>query len=296
LIDMPRQTVKQTPKKPATVRSKTLSKSKIPSDKIDINRKTKQSLSSMDKSIRRVAEAEDFDKSIGRSKNKPKRGDTSSKNIEKLSRVKHEFEEALESGDDDATIQALSTFRNDFTKLREQMNPDAHDSFRVENSSYLFYRANLGMIMDILPLAEEAYRSSKKESAAYAMAALINLGRDLHNDLKMNEDVDGKAVVMTTLITQGFMRVADLLLREQHELLKRITAIVIKPSLTRSIKAEINTSIVSIAKAMDSTSQLLGMQMSEYMRGNPNYLNPHVTTAPVKSKTKRSKKTETEDN
>ena len=294
---MPRQSIKQTPKKPATVRSKTLSKSKILSDNTsNINRKTKQSLSSMDKSIRRLNNEEVIEKSIGRSKNKPKRGDTSPKNMEKMTnKIKHEFVEALESDNDEDAIQALSTFRNDFTKLREQMNPDAQDSFRVENSSYLFYRANLGMIMDILPIAEETYRSSKKESAAYAMAALINLGRDLHNDLKMNEDVDGKAMVISSIITQGFMRVADLLLREQHDLLKRIAAIVIKSSLTRPIKTEINTSIVSVAKAMDSTSQLVGMQASEYLRGNPNYLNPHAVQEPVKSKVKRRKQ-ESEDN
>lgn len=236
-------------------------------------------------------------KSKKREKSKTKK-DVSGKKREKIQAKLEELaDEVLDLEEDSEEKEELiSSFEQDFSKLREMLSPE-NEMLRIDQASALFYRASLAMIMDLMPIAEDTYRKSKKESAAYALNALLNQARDLNSDVKMNEDVNGQVLIMNTLIHTNFTRIADLMLRERHSFSTKIDTLISKPAVRKSIKSELDSTIKSFIKGTNSLQKLLTMQIEAYLQGDPNYINPNHSNSESTnlkvsgSKNKRKRKT-----
>lgn len=202
----------------------------------------------------------------------------SKKNQEKLNQELERFaDQMLDMGDYDSDSEDykehISKFEEDFQTLREMVSPE-NDLLRVDQSSALFYRASLAMVLDLLPLAEKNYRESRKESAAYALNALINQGRDLNNDVKMSEDTAGQVLVLQQLVQTNFTRLADLLLKERHAFAMKVESLLKSNSDKKEIKSNFDATIKTFVKGANSLQDLLNLQISGYLHGDPSYLNP----------------------
>ena len=185
----------------------------------------------------------------------------------------------------------LSTFSQDFEELRSKVSPD-NDQFRPDQMSAQFSRAALSMILQLLPIAEHNYRLTKKDQAAYVISSLVNQARDLNNDVKMSEDLHGQTVEITRLTDVTFTRIADLLLQERYALQTRLKAFV-PTSKKASVDKEIDAMITSLSKACDGLKGVLNLQVSGYILGDPNYINPTATaqssSTPTTTKTARKR-------
>lgn len=220
---------------------------------------------------RRPKTEEDQDEKARRKPRKSKRGSgkpTIADDIEAALR------ESNEGGDlDDAAVQALSKFRNDFNALREVMDPSQSENFRLDKAAGLFSRASLGMILDLIPHAEEAYRTTKKESAAYALVALLNQARELQGDVKVNDDTEGKIRAIQSIYSNAFSLMADALLRENHELISNISNEINKPAHVRIVRNGTKQMLLSLGKYVDELRKRTSLQMAAYIEGDPDYLN-----------------------
>ena len=199
------------------------------------------------------------------------------KNLEKLQGELGDLAKQpdLGEGDGEGGEIILSTFSKDFEELRAKVSPD-NDQLRPDQMSAQFSRAALSMILQLLPIAEHNYRLTKKDQAAYVISSLVNQARDLNNDVKMSEDLHGQAVEIARLTDATFTRVADLLLQERYALQTRLKAF-IHPSKKASVDKEIDALITSVSKACDGLKGILNLQVSGYIHGDPNYINPTAT-------------------
>lgn len=279
----------RTPKRPATTRTKSSGKASLSSG-------TSKSLNKLDKAMQskvtKVQRDEEQDSAKGRSKSKKKRGASQDTKVLRSGKqfvedLINEVEDTQAREMDEAATRALSKFHQDFSQLRAALAPEHQDTFRVEASSLLFYKASLGMIMDLIPIAEDAYRTSKKESAAYAVAAMVNLGRELNTDIKMADDISSKTLILNSVLGNGFKMIADTLIREQQALLSRLDSQITKSRHKVAIKSETNDMIRSLGRAITSVSELTKAQMEAFLMGDPNYLNPG---APIETPKKKRRK------
>lgn len=204
---------------------------------------------------------------------------------------KTRFEGALESDD---TSELESVFLRDYGKIKKMLDPD-NATFRIDQVTSSFFRASLSTILDLLPIAEIAYRKHQKESAAYALTALINQARDLTNDVKMGDDVDGQIMMMQQLVKQSYRGLLQLFLQEKYALQEKLMPLSTSPGVRRAMRDEVDAMVRSFGKAMTEYETLTADRISAFMAGDPNYMNPRVQVdvKPVKKKRKRPKHSET---
>ncbi len=193
---------------------------------------------------------------------------------------------SAESGDEEAV---KSVFQKSFADIKKQMEKDGT---AIEDTSVAYYRTCLALIHDLMPLAESNYRKTGKEGAAYVISTLINQARDLTNDLRLAEDVEGKLIVIKSLIHSSFVRIAELLLREKYAMHNTIDGITSNSTIRKAFRTELDSMIKSYAKGLKDFEMLLGKQVAAYLSGDPQYLSAGSERstdedAPKKKKRKR---------
>lgn len=213
--------------------------------------------------------------------------------MEELEGVASQFIEDMENAENPQKSKKLvSTFQRDFAKTLDEIKNS--DDLRVDAASASYYRAALSMVMDLIPVAEDSYRKTQKEGANYALQALVNQGRDLMNDVKLSEDLEGRLFTIKSLIQNTFERVAGLMMNHKYELQRSIDGITSNPSLRRAMRSEADKMAVMYSKGLEECKIFLNLQLSMYLSGDPNYLNPHAGNededAPKKKKRKGKKR------
>lgn len=204
------------------------------------------------------------------------------------------FEEAEEQAnallEDDASEKKVkSVFKRSFQDIKKKLESDG--DIPIEETATAYYRTSLALIQDLMPIAEENYRKTGKEGAAYVINVLINQARDLNNDLKLAEDIEGRLSVIQTLVHSIFVRVAELLLREKYAMHNTIDGVTSNSTLRKALRKELDGMIMSYAKGLSSFENILNMQVRAYLSGDPNYLaaGSERTEEPKKKKGRRKK-------
>jgi hypothetical protein len=171
--------------------------------------------------------------------------------------------------DEDDEGKIASVFQTSFASIKKQMEKEG---LAIEDSSTAYYRTCLALIHDLMPLAEKNYRTTGKEGAAYVISTLINQARDLTNDLRLAEDVEGKLVVIRSLVHTSFVRIAELLLREKYAMHNTIDGITSNATIRKAFRKELDSMIMSYGKGLKDFEMLLGKQVGAYLSGDPQYL------------------------
>ena len=222
-----------------------------------------------------------------RRRSKKKKKDVSAQ-IDAVKREAMEnLEEALEEDEGEEAI--TSAFQEDFLKLKALVDPSNED-LSMDNTAPLFFRASLSMLLDLMPLAEDAYRKSTKESAAYALVALMNQIRDINNDLRMSEDVAGKTFTINDILSKALTQIAEHMLRQRYTFDQKIDSMITKPEVRKALKTEVSNYVRTVAEGIDSIQKLSDQRVEAYFNGDPHYMNPGLVDHAPAKKSKKSKK------
>lgn len=200
------------------------------------------------------------------------------------------LEEEAQKRDGESPMKP-SKFKKDFDNLTSLLSPDNKD-FHIDKAANGIQRASLAMIVDLIPIAEATYRQTKKEFAAYALSSLIKQANELAAELRVNDDVEGRLATTRDLIHSSFVRIAELLLREKYAFHKAIDRVTNEPSIRKDLRNELDLMIQSYGKGLSEYKELLTAQLTMFISGDPNYLNPHSILeenddAPKKKKRKK---------
>jgi hypothetical protein len=165
-------------------------------------------------------------------------------------------------------------FAKEFKKLRKKVGA-GNDHFNAENANTEMLRAMLTMMLDIIPLAEQTFRKSKKESSAYALNALVNQARELSTDLRMSKDVEGQALFIKDLIITPIFKVfAQQLISETLNVKNTVDTHVSNPKRARKVKEDVDKMARNLGKFLTESVTKMYADVDNYLAGNMDRLIP----------------------
>lgn len=160
----------------------------------------------------------------GRSKTGPSRSSTKkNKNSEKPEAQRTKIENKLKKAKDDLADtlrdmdvggfvfdgedavdengENVSRFASDFGLIRKGILRSGEE-FNADAAHKLILKTQLAMFLELQPLAEVAFRNSKKEQAAYAAIAVAEQIKSISTELKMIGNVESQASFIREKIIQ----------------------------------------------------------------------------------------------
>lgn len=165
-------------------------------------------------------------------------------------------------------------FAKEFKKLRKKVGA-SNDHFNAENTNAEMLRAMLTMMLDIIPLAEQTFRKSKKESSAYALNALVNQARELSTDLRMAKDVEGQAAFIKDMIINPIFKVfAQQLITQMLNVKNTVDTHVSNPKRARKVKEHVDKMGRELGKFLTESVVKMHSDIDNYLAGNMNQLIP----------------------
>lgn len=163
-------------------------------------------------------------------------------------------------------------FAKEFKKLRKKVGSE-NEHFNADNSHIEMLRAMQSMLIDIIPLAEQVFRKSKKESSAYALNALLNQAREISTDLKMSKDFDGQANFIKEMILNPVFKVfAQHLIAENIYLKNEIDTHVSNRKEAKRIKEAVDKMARSLGRFLTESVIKIHEDVDNYLAGNMNKL------------------------
>lgn len=182
--------------------------------------------------------------------------------------------ELMEMTEEEEGQAKSDRFAKEFKKLRKKVGA-GNDHFNAENANTEMLRAMLTMMLDIIPLAEQTFRKSKKESSAYALNALVNQARELSTDLRMSKDVEGQALFIKDLIITPIFKVfAQQLISETLNVKNTVDTHVSNPKRARKVKEDVDKMARNLGKFLTESVTKMYADVDNYLAGNMDRLIP----------------------
>lgn len=213
-----------------------------------------------------------------------------SKQLKKLTKAKEELVEVLKEtrgsgmvGGDLDIDEVSSIFEKEMRTVRKTVSNKATE-FNSDAVSKMMLRSMLTMILDTIPIAEKAFRTSKKENAAYALNALINQAREIATDLKMSGDVENQtAFIRDSILDPVYRALAMHFMREMMNLKALVETEVPKAKIQKNIKRGIDQTMRTIGQFMTQSVEKISSDVEQYLSGD-------MTTASGKIKKKKKER------
>lgn len=180
-----------------------------------------------------------------------------------------------EDGDELTDGKVKKVFERQFKQLREDLDASNAGNMNASHTSRMMTHAMLAMVVDLIPVAEKAYRNSQKEQAAYALNAMVNQARELSTDLKMMQDVEGQAeFIRNKLLGPVFMSLTQQILASIMALKNNVdTELGSKaPKTARRLKKELDENLRALGDFLSQSNSKLGSDIERYLSGDPTLL------------------------
>ncbi len=145
---------------------------------------------------------------------------------------------------------------------------DAVNAGDVDGSILAFQRTAYSAVVSIIPIAEREYRKFKRESQAYALNALIQSARELSQDLAATND---RAMLADRLLQESLVPFIKALLQhivQQNVILKGFLSDKLKPGVSPTVVANIDSELRNTAAYMQSMYELCTEQIKKAVQGN----------------------------
>lgn len=163
----------------------------------------------------------------------------------------------------------VSIFEEEMEAIREMVSAKS-DDFNAEAANKMLLRSMLMTVLDIIPIAERAFRATSKENAAYAVNALINQAREISTDLKMAGDVENQSrFIKESIIDPMYKAIAQNMLQELLSLKSVIdTELSNKPKTAKTIKRSVDSTLRTIGMFMTQSSEKISSDIESYLAGD----------------------------
>lgn len=130
-------------------------------------------------------------------------------------------------------------------KLAKKRNYDDKDSL-------IMLGALFGIVMNMIPQAEEQYYKFGNERAAYAFNALVSQAREISNDIRMVSDLTQQADRVFQLFLIGYRKYAEALVDDTYRLKKEIASLIKSKSLRKKVEDAIQQFTLKQADRMEA--------------------------------------------
>lgn len=189
------------------------------------------------------------------------------KSRKELSRVFEDLTgQSTEEFDDDVT-ERQQALRAKFSELSDTIKNG--DMLNPEQIIKDLYITILTTTIDLLPLAEKAYRSSKKESAAYAYTNLADKVQQLAADIRVLKDTSGQAEFLVEQIIQPlFLSLTTIIIQETMAVKAEIDVILTgQPKRATKLKKSVDSAARKSAEFMNKSSMEIREKTEAFLSG-----------------------------
>ena len=174
--------------------------------------------------------------------------------------------ESSEDFDDDVT-ERQEILKAKFSALTERIKQD--EMLNPELIIKDLYLTILTTTIDLLPLAEKAYRNSKKESAAYAYTNLADKIQQLAADIRVLKDTSGQATVLVeNVIHPLFLSLTTIIIQEVMSLKAEIDDVLAgQPKRATKLKSKADRSARNLAEFMNKATLNIHEKTEAFLSG-----------------------------
>lgn len=144
---------------------------------------------------------------------------------------------------------------------------DAIERGDLDGSIMAFQRQAYATIMGLIPIAEGEYRKWKRESQAYALNAMVNLGRELAGDLAQSSDRARLAEVLTMEIIEPMFRALLQHIAQQSVTTKAYLAGKLKPNYEANAISHLDDSLKETAAYLQDQYQVVAQNITRQITG-----------------------------
>lgn len=264
--------------RPASERVKSSGRQRKPASALSASDRTRDLVSMLSK-VKKPSGSD-----VTKTKAKKEKRDKSSKDpmrmLEKsvpkeLKDMKDDFHKILDPDADPEDLEP-SIYADMFTALYNDVT-DSTKEFRPEKVAVSMQRACFGMVLSMIPVAQQAYAKSKRESAAYALNAFINQARELSTDLKINSEVDGQVENVIKILRSVFLQLGQALLAEVSTIKTRVDTEISESTRRRAVKKVVDDAALSYGKYLSETQESVIQRLAAYMSGDLSEFETPVT-------------------
>lgn len=234
----------------------------------------------------------------GRSRKKKGSSSSSlSKHIDKLEKARNDLAEVLDEedyapaskfdkktkksrgshigliGSDAEEDDVESVFEKQIAKIKQKIDA-ADDDFNSAKTEEMLLRALLKTTIDMIPLAEKAFRKTQREQAAYAYRSFVDQTVDFTTRLKMIGDVENQTKFIRENILEPMFRAqTNTFLTAFLSMKGTIDTEVTNRKTAKVIKRNLDESLTSLGEFMDKAIEKITVDIGAYLAGDMSSLN-----------------------
>jgi hypothetical protein len=151
--------------------------------------------------------------------------------------------------------------------IRRREIMEAVDAGNIDHAVLAFQRQAYSTIVNLIPIAEKAYKKHQREHQAYVLNSLISQGRELAADLMASGDRQQLAeTLIREVIEPVFKALLQQFMQEQLQL-KTILGDKLKPAFVPDASREMDESLKRVASIMNDLFRSTTTQINKKLLG-----------------------------
>jgi hypothetical protein len=152
--------------------------------------------------------------------------------------------------------------------IRKREIMDAVATGNIDHAVLQFQRQAYSTIVNLIPIAEKAYKKHQREHQAYVLNSLISQGRELASDLMASGDRAQLAeIIAREVLEPVFKSMLQQFMQEQLQL-KTILGDKIKPQFSADASREMDNSLKRMAQVMNDMYKSTTQQINRKLLGD----------------------------
>ena len=186
--------------------------------------------------------------------------------------------------DSDESGKKTSRFAGDFKRIRK--NVVENEDFNAEAAHKILLKTVFAMTMDLIPVADAAFKQSQKEQAAYALIALTKQAQETSQELRILGNVEGQTEVIRNNIIGPVFKMLTQHLMAQCMHMKNTVDTELNGKNTKNIKREIDQMLQGLGTYMDASREQMSTNIGKYLAGDISFMSGNKDK-PEKKRRKR---------
>lgn len=224
--------------------------------------------------------------SLSDKKNKPEQDNTtklrSKKANNRLSQIKKAQEDLADvvkdldidiegnTYDSDEEGKPTSRFAANFNRLRK--SSVENKDFNAEAAHKILLKTMFAMTMDLLPVADVAFKKSGKEQAAYALIALAKQAQEISSELRMLGNVESQTDFIKENIIAPIFKMLTQHTMAQCMHIKNTVDTELGGKNTKNIKRQIDNLLLGLGQYMDGSREQMSANIGMYLAGDMSFI------------------------
>ena len=172
--------------------------------------------------------------------------------------------------DSDESGKPTSRFARNFSRLRKNVVED--NGYNAEAAHKILLKTTFAMTMDLIPVADVAFKKSGKEQAAYALIALTKQAQEISAELRMMGNVESQTAFIKDQVIAPIFKMLTQHMLVQCMNIKNTIDTEIGGKDTKGVKREVDKLMAGLGQFMDGSREQMSGNIGMYLAGDMSFM------------------------